>query len=264
MVVAMTLLRPDVERLDDASYTLFRRAQQRPAWSARDLIGTGRTRLSPDRLELAWHTASRGHYAEQAELVAAAELAAATEDLAYRVSLATAVADEARHADAFLAYAVARGGRVADRPEDVDELHRRLTAAPYLEKCALHTMLEGFAADGFALSQRLFVGDPLAAIHAAVRGDEIRHVAIGLDHLRRGTRDGRTREEWCAGVAEWERVGFELARVDRTAQWLAGALGGSPGRIAEWFRRRHRARLRGAGLPAPAAGSTRREEVTAL
>jgi len=255
----MTLLRPAVERLDDASYALFQRAQQRPAWSARELIGAGRTGLAADRQELAWAVASQGYYAEQAGLVAAAELAAGTEDLPYRMSLATAVADEARHSDAFLAYAVVRGGAPAEPADEVDELHRRLSAATYLEKCLLHTMLEGFAADEFVLLQRLFAGDPLAGIYRAVRGDEIRHVAIGLDYLRRSTADDRVREEWRAGIADWERTGFELAGVDAIGAWLGETLGGSPERIASWFRRRHRARLRGAGLPVPAPAHQPRE-----
>ena len=225
----MTLLTPEIERLDDASYGLFLRAQRREPWSARELIGSGATDLDADRLELAWAVASQGYYAEQAGLIAAAELAAATEDLPYRLCLATAVADEARHSDAFLAYAVARGGEPAACQENLDELHRGLSAAGYLEKVLLHTMLAG--------------------IYRSVRADEIRHVAIGLDYLRRSTADPRVREEWADGVTRWERHGLELIDLPAISGWLAGVLGGSPHRVAAWFQRRHRARLAGAGLP---------------
>ena len=248
-VGAVTLLTPEIERLDDASYGLFLRAQRREPWSARELIGSGATDLDAERLELAWAVASQGYYAEQAGLIAAAELAAATEDLPYRLCLATAVADEARHSDAFLAYAVARGGEPAACQENLDELHRRLSTAGYLEKVLLHTMLEGFAADEFVLLQRMFAGDPLAGIYRSVRADEIRHVAIGLDYLRRSTADPRVREEWADGVARWERSGLELVDLPAISGWLAGVLGGSPHRVAAWFQRRHQARLAGAGLP---------------
>ncbi|HEU4423658.1 MAG TPA: ferritin-like domain-containing protein [Pilimelia sp.] len=247
----MTLLVPEIERLDETSYRLFHRAQQRQPWSARELIGAGRTELMDDRLELAWTVASQGYYAEQAGLVAAAELAAETEDLPYRLCLATAVADEARHSDAFLAYAVARGGGLAACQDETQELHRRLSTAGYLEKCLLHTMLEGFAADEFVMLHRAFAGDPLSDIYRSVWGDEIRHVAIGLDYLRRSVADPRVREQWRGGFAEWERRGLEFVDVPVVSEWVGTLVGASPRRITTWFLRRHRARLRGAGLEVP-------------
>jgi hypothetical protein len=248
----MALLTPEIERLDDPSYQLFLRAQQQQPWSARDLIGTGRTELDDDRVELAWHVASQGYYAEQAGLVAAAELAAQTEDFAFRLGLASAVADEARHSDAFLAYAVARGGQPAPCQEKLDELHGFLSAASYLEKCLVHTMLEGFAADEFIVLAGVFGGDPLGAIYRSVRVDEVRHVALGLNYLRRSVAGDQVREQWRTHFDEWERGGLQIAGMSSVSSWVASLTGRRAEQVEAWFLRRHRARIAGAGLPVPA------------
>jgi hypothetical protein len=249
----MALLSPEIERLDSSSYELFLRSQQRQPWSARELIGDGRTELDDDRIELAWHVSSQGYYAEQAGLVAAAELAAQTDDFAFRLGLASAVADEARHSDAFLAYAVARGGQPAACQEKLGELHEFLSAASYLEKCLVHTMLEGFAADEFIVLARVFGGDPLGTIYRTVRADEVRHVALGLDYLRRSVARDPVREQWRVHFEEWESGGFRIAGMPSVSAWVATLTGRPAERIEAWFMRRHRARIAGAGLPLPAA-----------
>ena len=244
------LIRPDLERLDTASYELFCKAQQRQPWSARELIGSGATELDDEQVRQAWILASVGYYAEQAGLVAAAELAAETEDYAFRMGLATAVADEARHSDALMTYALHRGGELADVHDDgyLDELHGMLSSSSYLEKCLLHTLLEGLAADQFVLLQQLFRGDPLGEIYRYVRADEVRHVAIGLDYLRRSYADPRQREEWDAHGAGWERRCLELADLPSIGKGLGAELGRPAEEIERWFASRHRARLRGAGM----------------
>jgi hypothetical protein len=260
----VTLMRADAAWLASASYALFGKAQQREPWSARDLIADGRTALDEQGVERAWMSASLGYYTEQAGLIAAAELAAQTTDITLRMGLATAVADEARHADAFLTYAVARGGDVADCAGEpyLGELHAILSSAGYLEKCLLHTMFEGLAADEFVLLQEVFAGDPLAAIIRHVRGDEIRHVAIGLEYLRRSWDDPRDRDEWRADGASWERRGLELMNLPAAMEDLGSLLGRPPKQLERWFMRRHRARLRGAGIgPTRNRDRTRREEV---
>lgn len=246
------LLRPRAKQLDEPSYQLFLRAQQRQPWSARDLIGSGRTDLDDEQMELAWMVASQGYYAEQAGLVAAAELAAQTEDIAFRMGLASAVADEARHSDAFLAYATARGGQPAPCQEQLADLHLYLSGASYLEKCLVHTMLEGFAADEFIVLAGVFGGDPLGAIYLAVRADEIRHVALGLNYLRRSASDETVRERWREGFAGWERDGLRIAGLAGVSEWVADLTGRPREDVQAWFLRRHRARLAGAGLPVPA------------
>lgn len=267
----MTLLRGDAAWLSSASHALFGKAQERPPWSARELIGDGATTLDEAGQERAWLSASMGYYTEQAGLVAAAELAAQTTDVTLRMSLATAVADEARHAEAFLSYAVARGGEVADCADEpyLNELHAILSGASYLEKCLLHTMFEGLAADEFVLLGELFAGDPFAAIIAHVRSDEIRHVAMGLEYLRRSWADPADQEEWRAHGADWERRGVELMNLPAAMAGLGALLCRPPEQLERWFMRRHRARLREAGLALtrpPTAGRPRtarqQEEVT--
>ncbi|HXL93432.1 MAG TPA: ferritin-like domain-containing protein [Streptosporangiaceae bacterium] len=247
----MALLQADKHQFGTQSYQLFTRAQERAPWSARELIGSGKTALDGPGLERAWYSASMGYYTEQAGLVAAAELAGQTEDAMLRLGLATAVADEARHADAFLTYAVARGGDIADCADEgyLGELHGTLSSASYLEKCLLHTMLEGFAADEFILLQRIYAGDPLGAIIRFIRADEIRHVAIGLDYLRRSYADPRDRAEWDAHGIEWEQEAVELTNLPAAAPSLGDLLGQQPRDLERWFMRRHCARMRGAGIP---------------
>ncbi|HEU5471035.1 MAG TPA: hypothetical protein VFV67_10310 [Actinophytocola sp.] len=250
----MTLLRPEIEHLDEPSYQLFVRARERERWSARELIGTGQTVLDDDGLERAWRLASTSYWAEQAGLVAAAELVVGTEDLAVRMSLATAVDDEARHSDAFLAYAVARGGELAEVYQDgsyLDELHATLSAADQAEKFLMHTMFEGLAADEFILLQRIFAGDPLAEIYRHVRADETRHVAIGLNYLRRSYASKDGRENWDAHGAEWERRGLAVINLPAACTGLAELTGQPAERIERWFMHRHRARLRGVGIRIP-------------
>jgi hypothetical protein len=250
----MTLLKPEIEHLDDSSYQLFVRAGRRERWSARELIGSGQTVLDEAGVEQAWRLASTSYYAEQAGLVAAAELVVGTEDLAVRMSLATAVDDEARHSDAFLAYAVARGGELADVFQDggyLDELHETLSAASQAEKFLMHTMFEGMAADEFILLQRVFEGDPLAEIYRHVRSDETRHVAIGLNYLRRSYATPTGREEWDAHSVEWEQRGMNVLNLPDACVGLAALVGRPAEQIEGWFMRRHRARLRGVGIRIP-------------
>jgi hypothetical protein len=253
----MTLLRPEIEHLDNQAYQLFEKGRHSPQWSARDLIGDGRTELDEKGVEQAWWVASSSYFAEQAGLVAAAELVSETEDCALRLGFATAVSDEARHADAFLAYAVLRGGDLADVREDgfLDELHETLSTVSHLEKFLLHTTLEGMASDEFVLLQQIFTGDPLSDLYRAVRGDEVRHVAIGLNYLQRSYVDPNSREEWEANAVAWTRRAFRVANLPFVCEGLSPLVGRPADRIERWFVRRHLARLRGAGVHIP------REEV---
>jgi hypothetical protein len=151
-----------------------------------------------------------------------------------------------------LTYALARGGgKLADCSAEayLGNLHATLTDSGYLEKCLMHTMLEGFAADEFIVLKRVFAGDPLGDIIAAIRADEIRHVAIGLDYLRRACADPDGREQFEAHGAAWERRGLELNNLHEAVQGLAAAADEDPDQLESWFMRRHRARLRGTGMP---------------
>lgn len=225
------------------TYRLFDHGKHAEQWSACQLIGSGRTALTPELLEEAWYTASLSYFAEQAGLVAAAELAAETNDAGLRFGLATAVSDEARHADAFMTYAILRGGDLAPCSEKIYGLHEELSGLSYLEKCLIHTLLEGFAADEFIILQRLFAGDPLAKLYNAVRRDELRHVAIGLDYLARAYSEPVNKEFWVSHARGCEARAIHLAGVNSMAVFFENLLGMPPQDTRDWFLKRNSARL---------------------
>lgn len=98
------------------------------------------------------------------------------------------------------------------------------------------------------LLQRIFAGDPLAEIYRHVRSDETRHVAIGLNYLRRNHATPEGREEWDAHAVEWERRGMDVINLPAACTGLAELMGRPAGQIESWFLHKHRARLRGFGL----------------
>lgn len=234
---------------DALAYRIFGVTRDKTPWRAVDVIGGGPRVRDWDRAELAWRTASRGYYAEQAGLVAAATLAVHTEDAALRFSLALATADEARHADAFYQYAKAVGGEPEPEAGDLLEpLDQTLAGLPHMGRALVHTMLEGFAADEFILLREVFDGDPLGLLYHHVRRDEIQHVAIGLNYLARESATADGRELWHEHAAGWHDVGLRLTSLDTIAAWLAGLTGRDPGAVLAWFERRHRARLAASGI----------------
>lgn len=244
----MALIR--AERLDPAAtaYRLFTVTRDKTPWVAAALIRATPFTTDPDRAHLAWRTASRGFYAEQAGLVAAATLAAHTDDVALRLSLALATADEARHAEAFLQYATALGGEPDDCVRDLEPLDRALTDLPHMGRVLVHTMLEGFAADEFILLREVFAGDPLADLYHHVRRDEIQHVAIGLDHLARTSATPAGRDLWHAHAAGWHDTALALTHLDAMSASLADLTDRDPHAVRRWFLRRHHARLHAAGI----------------
>jgi hypothetical protein len=244
----MNLLRPDDFTRLPRSYRVFTLGRDNEPWRVEDVLRSTPFTPDPERAELAWLIASRGYYAEQAGLVAAATLAAATDDTMLRFSLATAASDEARHADAFYAYAAAVGGDIDECQRELDPLQDGLTALPYLGKALVHTMLEGFAADEFVLLRQVFADDPLGRLYHHVRRDEIRHVAIGLDYLARSSRTGADRDRWHAHGGQWLEIGMELTNLAGMCGWLAGMVGQDPADLESWFLRRHLARLKAAGI----------------
>lgn len=244
----MTLLPPGDLDSEELAYRLFQVTRDRTPWRIEDVLREGRLSDDPVAAERAWRVASRGYYAEQAGLVAAAMLAAETEDTALRFSLALATADEARHADAFYRYACALGGEAEECAEVMQPLDDGLARLPYLGRALVHTLLEGFAADEFILLTEVFAGDPLARLYHHVRRDEVRHVAIGLNYLARATRTPHGLEAWVAHAREWHDAGLALTGLDEIAQALAEHTGRDPTAVRAWFLRRHRARLAAAGL----------------
>ncbi len=244
----MALLRPDDLDADELAYRIFGLGRDNSPWRTADVIGSGPFTSDPKRAELAWQLASRGYYAEQAGLVAAAALAAATDDTALRFSLATAAADEARHADAFYQYARSVGGEPDECLDEVQPLDDGLTALPYLGKVLVHTMLEGFAADEFLILCDVFDDDPLGRLYHHIRRDEIRHVAIGMNYLARASATTAGREAWQEFGATWTADGLAMTNLAGVADWLGRLTGREPDAVHAWFLRRHRVRLTAAGI----------------
>jgi hypothetical protein len=233
---------------DALAYRIFGVTRDREPWRIADIL-RGRPRTDdPDRAHLAWQIASRGFYAEQAGLTAAATLAAFTEDAPLRFSLALAAADEARHADAFYQYAKAAGGEPEECADELEPLDSALVALPHMGRALVHTMLEGVAADEFILLRDLFSDDPLGDLYRYVRRDEIRHVSIGLNYLTRASATPIGREIWDASADEWHAIGAELIALAPTCEWLASLTHRDPAALHLWFLRRHRVRLRAAGI----------------
>jgi hypothetical protein len=234
---------------DALAYRVFGIVRDKTPWRATDVIGPGRRDRGWPRSELAWRVASRGYYAEQAGLVAAATLATHTEDAPLRFSLALATADEARHADAFYQYACLVGGEPEPAAAElVEPLNETLTNLPHMGRALVHTLLEGLASDEFLLFTEVFAGDPLGQLYRLVRRDEIAHIAIGLNYLARASATPQGRELWREHGRQWHDIGFEVTSVDRVAVSLATLTGRDPARVRAWFLRRHHARLRAAGV----------------
>jgi hypothetical protein len=251
----MSLLRPEDLSADELTYRIFGLGRDNVPWRAEDVIGSGPLIADERRAELAWRLSSQAYYAEQAGLVAAASLAAQTDDAALRFSLATAAGDEARHADAFYQYSRRIGSgepeRCLERSAPLEEMLRGL---PYLGKAAVHTLLEGLAADEFILLREVFADDPLGRLYELVRQDEVRHIAIGMNYLCRELSSPSGRDTWAEFGAEWLATGIEITGLERLAGWLGELTGRDPGSVHRWFLRRHRTRLRAVGIELPEGG----------
>jgi hypothetical protein len=247
----MRLLSPDGLAPEEIAYKLFGLGRDSMSWSAAEVIGHGNFTSDPQLSHLSWKLASSGYFAEQVGLVAAAELVAETEDAGLRFGLATAVADEARHADAFLAYAKRVGGEIDDCADRIEPMGTTLRSLPYLGKILVHTVLEGFAADEFFLLAKLFVGDALAELYHHVRADEVRHVAIGISYLARESANPASADEWNTFAGEWLDKALGIVGVAGLARGLGAYLHQDPASIEDWFVRRHVARLRAARIQVP-------------
>ncbi|HEX4725589.1 MAG TPA: ferritin-like domain-containing protein [Pseudonocardiaceae bacterium] len=250
----MALIRHERLESDPLAYRVFGVTRDKSSWRAADVLRGARFTDDPKRTHHLWQLASRGYYAEQAGLVAAATLAAHTEDAGFRFGLALAAADEARHADALYQYARAIGGEPEDCAEIVQPLDDALTALPHMGRALVHTMLEGVAADEFLLLRRQLADDPLGRLYRLIRRDEVQHVAIGLTYLARASATSEGRQEWEAHADEWHAAGMRLIYLDAMARMHADDIGVSPAALESWFLRRHNDRLRAAGI-------TLREEV---
>jgi hypothetical protein len=247
----MPLLRPEELIMNATAYRIFGLGRDFAPWRVEEIIANGPFTRDTDKAAVAWRVASRGYYAEQAGLVAAATLAAQTDDVALRFSLATATSDEARHADAFYQYARMVGGEPEECQDLLDPLDHGLSQLPYLGKALVHTMLEGFAADEFIILSQLFADDALGQLYRFVRRDEIRHVAIGLNYLARESKLPRGRDAWHEFGSRWINAGIGLTHLEAVCTSLGELTGQDGAALHQWFIRRHRARLRAAGIEIP-------------
>lgn len=247
----MSLLRPEDLSVEATAYRIFGLCRDYAPWRVDEVLANGPFTKDKNKAAVAWRFASRGYYAEQAGLVAAATLAAQTDDAALRFSLATATSDEARHADAFYQYARTVGGEPEECQELLEPLDRGLTQLPYLGKALVHTMLEGFAADEFIILTQLFVDDPLGRLYRLVRRDEIRHVAIGMNYLARESRSPRGRDAWHEFGPQWLDAGIALTHLEEMCASLGALTDQDSAVLHQWFLRRHRVRLRAAGIEIP-------------
>ncbi len=244
----MALIAPRDLDGDAQGYRIFSVTRDREPWRVEDVLRDEPITTDPARRELAWQIASRGFYAEQAGLTAAATLATFTDDAPLRFGLALAAADEARHADAFYRYAKAAGGEPDECREELEPLDDALVALPHMGRALVHTMLEGFAADEFILLGEVFAGDALGRLYHHVRRDEVRHVAIGLNFLARTSATEAGRATWAAHAAAWHRTGTGLTGLSGICDWLGELTGRDAAALEAWFLRRHHARLRAAGI----------------
>jgi hypothetical protein len=183
-------------------------------------------------------------YAEQTGMAVAASLLADVDDLGARFCLATAVSDEAKHTEVFLRAATILGGGVLPVKTNAEQAYRQLASLDdWMDRFVVHTMLEGFAMDEFALFMRALSSSPVEQVYAHVRSDERAHVAMGLDYLRLRLPDpafGGTRDRF----AELESFAFRVGGVNDTFfDYLAPVTGLSPEQFQARFLRRHRRRF---------------------
>lgn len=244
----MVLIRHEHLEEDAVAYRVFGVTRDKSLWRAADVLRGARFTGDEKWAHHLWQLASRGYYAEQAGLVAAATLAAHTEDAGFRFGLALAAADEARHADALYQYARAIGGEPEDCAEIVQPLDDALVALPHMGRALVHTMLEGVAADEFLLLRRQLADDPLGELYHLIRRDEVQHVAIGLTYLARASATPDGRAAWKANADQWHADGMKLIYLDAMARMHADDLGVPPAALEAWFLRRHHARLKAAGI----------------
>jgi hypothetical protein len=231
---------------DTRSSRLYARARQRGGWQVGAVVaGLDRPGLDAEWAEWAWQLTSSSVYAEQTGLVVAASLLQDVDELTARMCLATAVSDEAKHVEVFATAAELLGGSVLPVRPAAETAYAELIALDdWMDRFVVHTMLEGFAMDEFALFMRALGDSAVEQVYAHVRRDEIAHVAMGLDYLTARLPDpafAGTRERF----DELEQFAFRVGGVD-DAFFIN--LAPFAGRTPEDFRRafvdRHRHRMR--------------------
>jgi len=233
--------------LEEPVFDLYMRAREGQAlWNAAtDLPWDRPITLTGSRLEIGWAVASQSVYAEQAGLLTAAQLLDDSDDMSMRLVLATAVSDEARHAEVFARYALLTGGSVAPPFEAIEDLWNGLRSLDGpVSRFLVHTILEGLASDEFYLMIEAFRDDLLSSVYENVRRDENRHVAMGIHYLRGHLPSPDSPQE--RQLREVEDHGLEVAGVhsDGYFDGLAEVTGRPAQEIRGWIVQRHRERMK--------------------
>jgi hypothetical protein len=226
------------------SFHLYEGARRVPQWNPKtDIDWNRRTILPEHQHELVWWMASQGCYAEQTGLVMASKLLAEADDLPARLCLATAVSDEAKHAEVFARYALLLGNAISPPDTYVNEMFNSLNGiSDFISLFLVHTLLEGLAADEFRLLIRAFEGDLFGTIHEYVLRDEARHVAMGLDYLAPRV-TAAVHDGW--DLAKFEQQALTVSGVANSPfTTLASLTGDHPDNLRNWFLTRHKARMK--------------------
>jgi 1,2-phenylacetyl-CoA epoxidase catalytic subunit len=195
-------------------------------------------------MDTAWYITSQSSFAEQTGMLAAAMLMIEAPDLATQLCYSTAVLDEAIHIEAFSRSAIRLKGTV--KPPDNHFREQRSIAlnpeSSYLTRLTIHTLLEGWATDEFAIFADAFKNDLLGEIYTRVYSDESRHVRIGLSCIRKLLAESRLAEDF--SLEEAEALADQAAQLtDQTYAGLARMSGRTPEEIRRWFDERHKSRM---------------------
>jgi hypothetical protein len=228
--VALTL-----EGLKAAGFRLYEKARRAALWNAAtDIPWNQPLTLKSREQEMAWLRASQAVYAEQAGLLTAALMLQETNDVDGRFCLATAVADEAKHAEVFARYALKVGQAVAPMNETLDALWEFIRNIDDPNgRAIVHTALEGIASDQMTLMIKAYSHDLLGTIYQYVRRDEKRHVVMGMDYLARTLRHEPMAEEL---LEKYGHLAMEIGGMNEKFFETMAELGGeTPTRVREWF-----------------------------
>lgn len=229
--------------VDSAKLEHFHRALTRKPW-VRKLDWSRPSVLSEQRQTLACWIASQASHAEQIGLMTAAILLLEAEDPVTRLTMATAVQDEAVHTQVFAAYAKLRGGQVEPPAEELDKTKEYLTdpSLPYADRLLVHALAEGFATDQFYYYSRLFADDLLGDIYRGVKSDEARHVRLGLDAMHANLSTHLSRRSFDVDSIA-KRALYITGTDDTMYSWLSEVTGESAASIRSRYVTAHKKRI---------------------
>lgn len=228
----------------DDAMRFYNQARKNGTWQLDDFNWSAKSALPDDLAETAWKIASEASYMESIGMIAAARLLSHSDDNVATMCLATAVNDEAKHSETFAKYAQLRGGSIRPPSHQVDALWTGLeTSGNFNRMFLIHTFLEAGATDEFHYFSKVFKGDLLGDIYSAVRSDEARHVALGIEFGRRLRKCDRE-----AFDADLSWVTDNLAIIgdinDDMYKWIGGMAEVEASEVRASFQARHTSRLK--------------------